>query len=123
MTNDGRCGTPSTRTWEASRQHWRSTHRTAKQINHLVRKRYIDIPKITTLEINDRSKSDSLAKFLAIMQVGWLAVHVVARTIQHLETTTLEVTTLSFVVCTLGSFIAWYRKPYDVQIFIILEIT
>ncbi|KIX95146.1 uncharacterized protein Z520_09062 [Fonsecaea multimorphosa CBS 102226] len=87
---------------------------TAKHINHLVRKRYIDLPKITPLEINDRSKSDSLAKFLAIMQV-------IARTIQNLETTTLEITTLSFVVCTLGTLIAWYRKPYDVQTFIVLE--
>ncbi|KIW91061.1 uncharacterized protein Z519_07955 [Cladophialophora bantiana CBS 173.52] len=94
---------------------------TAKHINHLVRKRYIDLPRITPLEINDRSKSDSLAKFLAIMQVGWLAIQVVARTIQKLETTTLEITTLSFVVCTFGTFIAWYRKPYDVQTFVVLE--
>ncbi|ETI21788.1 hypothetical protein G647_05857 [Cladophialophora carrionii CBS 160.54] len=94
---------------------------TAKHINYLVQGKYIDLPKITPLEINDRSKSDSLAKFLAIMQVGWLAVQVVARTIQKLETTTLEITTLSFVVCTLGTFIAWYRKPYDVQTFVILE--
>jgi len=94
----------------------------AKHINHLVRKGYIDLPMITTLEINDRSKSDSLAKFLAIMQVGWLAVQVVARAIQKLETTTLEITTLSFVVCTMGSFIAWYRKPYDVQTFTVLEL-
>ncbi|OAP54523.1 hypothetical protein AYL99_10971 [Fonsecaea erecta] len=94
---------------------------TAKHINHLVRKRYIDLPKITPLEINDRSKSDSLAKFLAIMQVSSLAVQVIARTIQNLETTALEITTLSFVVCTLGTFIAWYRKPYDVQTFVVLE--
>ncbi|KIW99630.1 uncharacterized protein Z518_11043 [Rhinocladiella mackenziei CBS 650.93] len=94
---------------------------TAKHVNHLVRKRYIELPRITTIEINDRSKSDSLAKFLAIMQVGWLAVQVIARAIQKLETTTLEITTLSFVVCTLGSFIAWYRKPYDVQTFVVLD--
>jgi predicted membrane channel-forming protein YqfA (hemolysin III family) len=93
----------------------------AKHINHLVRKKNINLPPITTLEINDRSKSDSLAKFLAIMQVGWLAVQVITRTIQHLETTTLEITTLSFVVCTLGTFIAWYRKPYDVQTFVIID--
>jgi hypothetical protein len=93
----------------------------AKHINHLVRKGYIDLPTITTLEINDRSKSDSLAKFLAIMQCGWLAVQVVARAIQKLETTSLEITTLSFVLCTMGSFIAWYRKPYDVQTFTLLE--
>lgn len=93
----------------------------AKHINHLVRKRYIDLPKITPLEINDRSKSDSLAKFLALLQVGWLAIEVIARTIQNLETTSLEITTLSFVVCTLGTFIAWYRKPYDVQTFIVLD--
>ncbi|KIW18539.1 hypothetical protein PV08_02827 [Exophiala spinifera] len=93
----------------------------AKHINYLVRKGYIDLPTISTLEINDRSKSDSLAKFLAIMQVGWLAIEVIARAIQKLETTVLEVTTLSFVVCTMGSFIAWYRKPYDVQTYTLLE--
>ncbi|KAJ9646205.1 hypothetical protein H2204_000868 [Knufia peltigerae] len=93
----------------------------AKHINYLVRKGYIDLPTITTLEINDHSKSDSLAKFLAIMQVGWLAVQVIARAIQKLETTLLEITTLSFVVCTMGSFIAWYRKPYDVQTYVLLS--
>jgi len=94
---------------------------TGKHINFLVRHRYIGLPKITLLQINDRSKSDSLAKFLAVGQVGWLAVQVVARAIQKLETTSLEITTLSFVVCTLGSFIAWYRKPYDVQTFVEIE--
>lgn len=92
-----------------------------KHINYLVRKGYIDLPTITTLEINDRSESDSLAKFLAIMQVGWHAVQVIARAIQKLETTLLEITTISFVVCTMGSFIAWYRKPYDVQTYTLLE--
>ena len=87
----------------------------------MVRKRYIPLPTLTTLEINDRSKSDSLAKFLAIGQVGWLAVQVIARAIQKLETTSLEITTLSFVVCTLGTFVAWYRKPYDIQTFIVLN--
>jgi hypothetical protein len=33
-------------------------------INYLVRKQYIGLPNVSTLEINDRSKSDSLAKFL-----------------------------------------------------------
>ncbi|KAJ9602090.1 hypothetical protein H2200_013450 [Cladophialophora chaetospira] len=93
----------------------------AKHINYLVRQKYIALPSITPLEINDRSKSDSLAKFLAIMQVGWLAVQVVARTIQNLETTLLEITTLSFIVCTIGTFIAWFRKPYDVQTFVLLN--
>ncbi|KAK5455078.1 hypothetical protein LTS15_005798 [Exophiala xenobiotica] len=93
----------------------------AKHINYLVLKGYIDLPTITTLEINDRSKSDSLAKFLAVVQCGWLAVQVVARPIQKLETTSLEITTLSFVLCTMGSFTAWYRKPYDVQTSTVLE--
>jgi hypothetical protein len=55
------------------------------------------------------------------MQVGWLAIQVIARAIQHLEVTLLEVTTLSFVICAIGTFAAWYRKPYDVQTYILLE--
>jgi hypothetical protein len=92
-----------------------------KHINHLVRQRYILLPDVTTLQINDQSKSDSLAKFLAVLQITWLAIQVIARVAQGLESTSLEVTTLSFVVCTLGTFAAWYRKPYDVQTFRILH--
>ena len=86
----------------------------SKHINFLVKHRYIDFPNISTKDIDDRSKSDSLAKAFTCLQIGWLALQVIGRAVQHLDVTTLEITTLSFVVCSMGTYACWIRKPYSV---------
>ncbi|KAJ9653063.1 hypothetical protein H2198_007725 [Neophaeococcomyces mojaviensis] len=93
----------------------------ANHINFLVANDYIELPKLSQHDISDRSKSNGLTKFLTAAQVSWLAVQVIVRVAQQLEVAYLEITTLSFVVCAIGTFASWYRKPYDVQTSMIIQ--
>jgi len=51
--------------------------------------------------IMDRSKGDALSKGIAILQTGWFILQCIARKIQGLAVTELEVVTLAFATPTL----------------------
>jgi hypothetical protein len=69
----------------------------------------------TKAEIVDKGKADKLVKSIALIQSLWILVQVIARAIQHLPVTTLEIATLAFLPCaTLISFF-WWTKPMDVS--------
>jgi hypothetical protein len=70
-----------------------------KQLHWLVMHGYIEFPTINEREIWDKSKAAGFAKLVICLQTGWLAIQCICRAIQHLPITTLELTTLSFVIC------------------------
>ena len=93
-----------------------------KQLLWLIEKGLIQVPSITSKEINDKSKADSLAKALAFGQTMWFVAQCVGRGIQGLPVSTLEITTLSYIACMLPSILFWWRKPYDIVTLTPLEI-
>ncbi|CAG7852233.1 SubName: Full=Uncharacterized protein {ECO:0000313/EMBL:CCA67620.1} [Serendipita indica DSM 11827] len=68
----------------------------------------------TSAELQDKCKSDGLAKFLVIVQTLWFIAHCIARKISKLPLTELEVITLGYTLLTLSMYIAWWDKPYRV---------
>ena len=86
-----------------------------EQLLQLVRDHYVDMPKITLEDIDDRNKSDSLARGIAIVQSLWFLTNSIGRLAQGLHLTTLELTTLSFVFAMTGCSICWWRKPMDIS--------
>lgn len=70
---------------------------------------------ITTAEITDHSKSDVLTKALALLQTAWFITSFVARRVQSLPHTALEVMTLTYAVLCIVIFCFWWDKPLDVQ--------
>lgn len=70
-----------------------------KHIGYLATHGYIEFPEIEVEDIWDKSKAAGFAKALTCLQVLWLDDQVIGRAIQHLEITTLEITTMSYVVC------------------------
>src|SRR5277367_4161762 len=66
-------------------------------------------------EIQDRSKSDWLAKTLALLQTLWFVTQCIARAIENLPTTELEIVTLAYTAINIGMFIAWWDKPRNVD--------
>lgn len=94
----------------------------SRQIAYLVEHSYMPFPDISEAEIWDRSKADTLAKAVTIVQASWLVIEILGRAIERLETTTLELATASIVFCTLGTFYCWLQKPSDVQKGVILHI-
>ncbi|KAI4861911.1 hypothetical protein F4820DRAFT_431979 [Hypoxylon rubiginosum] len=90
------------------------------QLFNLVRKNLVEFPAITEEEIWDKSKADTLTRFLTILQAGWLIIQLIGRAILRLPTSTLELSACSIVFCTLGTFLCWLHKPSDVQKGIVL---
>lgn len=94
----------------------------AKQVHYLVKKGYIMIDQVALDKeiITDRNKGDGMVRFITVCQILWFFVNCFGRWIQHLAMSTLELTTLGFVVTSIGTYILWAKKPQDVGSAIIL---
>lgn len=65
-------------------------------------------------EIKDRSKSDSFSKIIVLIQTLWFVMQCIARHIEHLPITELEIATLAYTIPILGIYICWWGKPLGV---------
>lgn len=72
------------------------------------------LPRTSSDEIEDRSKSDALVKVLTAGQVLWLVIQLILRAAQGLAVTQLEIVTLAFALCSLATYAALLHKPKDV---------
>lgn len=87
----------------------------AKQLHYLVTKGYLPYPNILLKEIADKSKQDTIAKIITSLQITYLILQCIGRTIQRLAITTLELFALAIVVCSIATSWCWLRKPADVN--------
>jgi hypothetical protein len=87
----------------------------------LLRDQHIQPLEITTAMIDDRTKADVFAKTFTMCQTLWFIVQCIARLIQGLSITSLEVTTIAFVVCTIGTYALWWSKPKGVFVPVVIR--
>jgi hypothetical protein len=73
------------------------------------------LPQVDTSTIQDKSKADSVAKAIVCIQVSWFFANSVARPLQHLPLTLLEVHTLTHAICALMMYGVWLKKPYGIM--------
>ena len=95
---------------------------TSKHIYALLKLDLIKLDAISPAAIDDRSKTDGVARLFTIVQTCWFLLQSVARLKQRIDITSLELSTIAFIVCTIGTNIMWWAKPKDVFIPIVLEI-
>ncbi|PBK58881.1 hypothetical protein ARMSODRAFT_899977, partial [Armillaria solidipes] len=69
-------------------------------------------PQSSTIE--DKSKGDALSKTFSILQLSWFVVQCIARAIQHLPITLLEMTALAFAGLSMIMYLLWWYKPLNV---------
>ena len=69
----------------------------------------------TEVEIKDRGKSDWLAKSLVLLQTSWFVMQCIARAIEHLPITHLEIVTLAYAAVNFVIYIFWWNKPLSVN--------
>ncbi|KAI9783679.1 MAG: hypothetical protein M1839_003527 [Geoglossum umbratile] len=89
----------------------------AKQVHYLVTKGYLD-PSMVCVEkehIDDKNKSDTPVRVITSFQIAWFTLSCIGRKVQHLAITTLELTTLGFILCTFATSFYWIHKPSDVN--------
>lgn len=84
-----------------------------KHVIELVRRRRL-VPR-TTEEIASQSKGDALSKGVAILQTLWFVTQCIARRIEHLPVTNLEIMTLAYTVITVAMYIVWWDKPLNIS--------
>ena len=53
---------------------------------------------------------------ITCLQILWFVVQLIGRAVQHLPTTGLELFTLGIVVCSLGTYAAYWRRPQGIQL-------
>ncbi|TDL15016.1 hypothetical protein BD410DRAFT_733314, partial [Rickenella mellea] len=75
----------------------------------------IIFPNITKKEIEDKSKGDVISKGFVLLQTGWFILQCIARGVEHLPITELELVTLAFAVLNLATYALWWNKPQNVQ--------
>ena len=90
------------------------THRTLTADGYVVLAELNMLPDITDDKILDKNKADSIAKTIVLTQVIWMFIQTIARGIQHLPTTLLELNTLAHIGFAFLMYICWWSKPKDV---------
>lgn len=69
----------------------------------------------TSEPIHDKSKADTFAKSVSILELSWFITQYIARANQHLTVTLLEVTALAFAVSSIIASLLWFYKPLNVR--------
>ena len=81
----------------------------------LIRDSIYSFTMLTEAEIKDKGKSDSLAKSLVLLQTSWFVMQCIARAIEHLPVTHLEIVTLAYAAMNFMIYIFWWNKPLNVN--------
>jgi len=66
-------------------------------------------------EIMDKSKGDAMSRFIFIMQSSWFILHCIARHVQGLGLTQVELTTLALASLNGITLLLWWHKPLGAQ--------
>jgi hypothetical protein len=67
------------------------------------------IPQISDQEIKDKSKADKFTKLLICVQASWFMVQCVARMVQRIPISLLELNTLAHATCALIIYCLWCK--------------
>ncbi|KAK7024603.1 hypothetical protein VNI00_016164 [Paramarasmius palmivorus] len=82
-------------------------------LEFLVAKGYITL---TEDEIKDNlSHSDVITKSIAVIQTIWFVAQVIARAVEGLAITELEIVTVGFAILNFGTYFLWWNKPLRVR--------
>ncbi|KIJ14010.1 hypothetical protein PAXINDRAFT_100365 [Paxillus involutus ATCC 200175] len=83
---------------------------TQYDLGHLRNWKFVN-PKITEEQIRDRSKSDALGNAILVVQLSWFILQVIARAVNHVAITLVEIDTLALAALSLPLFFFWWSKP------------
>lgn len=73
------------------------------------------LPYITKAELNDKNKSDSLVRFVAVVQILWIIIQIIVRGARHLAVSQLEIAVVASAICAVVIYGLNWEKPKGVQ--------
>ncbi|KAK0196711.1 hypothetical protein F5146DRAFT_1129506 [Armillaria mellea] len=80
-----------------------------------------DIAAISPERIKDKNKGDALSKMVSILQISWFIAQCIARAVQDLPITLVEMTALAFSGLSIITYCLWWHKPLNVMYHISLD--
>ena len=85
----------------------------AQQLYYLFSKGYLDRSdfKLEHREMEEKNKVDALLRAITLCQILWFWINTIGRWVQGLVVTSAELTTMSFILCSLGTAFFWWHKP------------
>ena len=96
---------------------WQATWAlSSMQVLYAIREGIIPLPETSAEELNDRSKGDALVKILACLHISWLVIQILARGVEGIAITQLEIMVLGFSACALVTYFLLFYKPQDVKV-------
>lgn len=96
---------------------WQATWAlSSMQMLYAILKGIIPLPDTSAEDLNDRSKGDALVKGLAVLHITWLVIQILARGVEGMAITQLEIMILGFSACALVTYFLLWHKPQDVKI-------
>lgn len=104
-------------------EQWHSFPLDTEQVHYLVINDYLTYSAVHVDKeiIEDKNKVDGLLRLITVCQILWYLIATVSRGIQGLTMTLLELATIGFIICTLGTYFCWFHKPMDIGRGFILE--
>lgn len=69
----------------------------------------------TRAELEDRGKADAISKTVAVVQTLWFIIQCIARRVEHLPITQLEIMTLAYTAISTFMYAFWWSKPLNVS--------
>jgi len=74
-----------------------------------------DFPRLSKAEIDDKRKDGFISKGLVVPQTGWFTIQCIARDVQGLPITELELITVAVATLNFMIYILLWDKPLNVQ--------
>jgi len=75
------------------------------------------LPDMSEADLRDKNKGNEFVlNGIAIAQLSWLIIQIIARAAQRLPITQLEIVTMSFSVCSVVTYALIWHKPKDVEV-------
>ena len=71
---------------------------------------------IDSNEIDANSHLDILSKSVTVGQAAWTGIQIIARLIEGLNVSLIEVVTAAFILMAIPTYAYWYRKPYNIGV-------
>ncbi|KAI4147375.1 MAG: hypothetical protein LQ340_005589 [Diploschistes diacapsis] len=102
------------RTPKGNRVIWPNQYRWLLQ-QHLVDWKDHESWGLSTENISDKSKADSVAKLIALVQVSWFVAQCTVRAAHDLPLSQLESMTLGYVPLFVITYFFWWHKPKDIR--------
>lgn len=85
------------------------------QLHWLVKNGHIGFPDIDKTTILDKDKADIFTRVVTLLQVSWFTIQCIARGVENLRLTTLEISTVAFSWCAINAMFFWRNKPLDID--------